>query len=218
MPSRMNRITDAATLLASLGAVVIAGLAITRSGDESSISGTTVDREVDDWSSIVSDGHKLGPLEAPVTIVEFGDYQCPACRGWQPEIEQLLDVFVDQVQFVYRHWPLPYHARAYPAARAAVCAAEQDRFWEYHRGLFASESLADEDFVRLAMSVAVPDLDGFQQCLVAAERVPSIEQDIATAESIGAPGTPTFLINGVILGSSSPASVRARVEEVLRDE
>src|SRR5207249_9420325 len=81
-----------------------------------------------------------GPKTAPIEIVEFSDFQCPYCQKANPTVEQVLSTYGDRIHFVYRHFPLPNHPNAQPAAEAAQCAAEQDKFWPYHDKLFASPS------------------------------------------------------------------------------
>lgn len=128
-----------------------------------------------------------------------------------------MDAFEGQIALVYRHLPLTYHPRAYPAARAAVCAAKQNRFWDYHRALYASESLDNEDFTRIAQNIGLPDLAGFERCISDTGPVPEIEKDIAAATAMDAAGTPTFVVNGLVLGNVTPTTVRARIEELLND-
>jgi protein-disulfide isomerase len=136
-----------------------------------------------------------------VTIIEFGDYQCPACRRWQPQIEEVLREYPDEVAFIYRHWPLPYHEHAYPAARAAECAGAQGAFWAFHRQLFEEENWHDDAMTRFAKEVGVNDLDEFGRCLGDSSPVPAIEAGIEAAREIDAAGTPAVIVNGVLLAS-----------------
>src|SRR5215475_3055468 len=79
-----------------------------------------------------------GSEQAPVTIVEFSDYECPFCKRAEPTVKKVLDTYGDKVRLVYRHYPLEFHATARPAAEASACAAAQGKFWEYHDKLFTS--------------------------------------------------------------------------------
>ena len=89
----------------------------------------------------------LVPTDAPITIVEFSDYQCPFCKRWHDEVYgPLLDAYPGKIRFVYRHLPLTsIHPDAQSAAEAAMCAGEQDAYWEFHEKLFSSETLGSTD-------------------------------------------------------------------------
>ena len=82
------------------------------------------------------------PASAPIEIVEFSDFQCPFCLSAIPTVNQVLETYGDKIRFVYRHYPLPNHPNARPAAEASACAAEQDKFWQYHDRLFANPTQA----------------------------------------------------------------------------
>ena len=96
---------------------------------------------------VAGSGPSLGPDEAPITIVEFSDYECPYCKRAETIVEGILERYPERVRFVYRHFPLEQiHPRARPAAEAASCAEDQGLFWEYHRKVFeAAPALADAD-------------------------------------------------------------------------
>ena len=107
--------------------------------------------------------HSLGPADAPITIVEFSDFQCPYCRRWHDETyEPLLAAYPGQIRIVYRHLPLEsIHPDAFPAAEAAMCAGEQNVFWQYHDKLFSSESLGSAVYEQYAreLSLDIPTFD-----------------------------------------------------------
>ena len=154
---------DWLTAVVALGAILLLGSALIErlSGRTHPFSsGRPV--AVDNWGELTSGGHRLGPADARVTIVEFGDYECPACRSAYPEIERALEKYGQDVTLVYRHWPLEYHSLALPAAVAAECAAEQGVFWEYHDRLYSSRgwlaSAMGVTFSDLAEDVGVADL------------------------------------------------------------
>lgn len=115
------------------------------------------DREVEDWDEYLSGGHRIGPDNAAVTIVEFGDYECPFCRRLEPALRALLAEYSEEVAIVYRHVPLTYHEHAYQAARLAECAAVQDRFPEAHTRLYDVE-LEDFDPADFGAAIGVHDL------------------------------------------------------------
>lgn len=93
------------------------------------------DRAIDGWERLAADGHRIGPWEAAVTILEWGDYECPFCRRLDPGIRAVLREHPRSVALVYRHFPMSYHEHAYRAARLAECAAALGRFAEAHEAL-----------------------------------------------------------------------------------
>lgn len=151
-----------------------------------------------------TDGPSIGPPDAPITIVEFSDYQCPYCSRAEPVIKEVLRRYPEQVRVVYRHLPLPFHPDAQGAAEASICAWAQDKFWEYHDLLFENQkALGEEQLVAYADQVG---LDGatFAACLEETSTAERVRLDMAEAESLGATGTPTFFINGMMLTGSRP--------------
>ncbi len=110
--------------------------------------------------------YSLGPEDAPITIVEFSDYQCPFCERWHTQVyTQLLAAYPGKIRFVYRHLPLTQiHPEAMPAAEAALCAGEQNAYWQFHERLFTNQdSLGDALYTQLATDLGL-DLTAFQEC------------------------------------------------------
>ncbi len=100
--------------------------------------------------------YSLGPQDAPITIVEFSDYQCPFCVRWHDQVyEQLMAAYPGKIRFVYRHLPLTsIHPEALPAAEAAMCAGEQNAYWQYHERLFANQqSLGENLYDQIAADI-----------------------------------------------------------------
>ena len=203
MTKLRDRIVDALTAIAGVCAIVVTAIVGLRQFGpaQTPVEAATRDsfvQVVDNWERFSSVGHSLGPAAAAVTIVEFGDYECPFCRDAVPHIEAILRDY-DDVRFVYRHMPLPTHPNALPAARAAECAGQQGHFWEYHAVLYASSSWQYADpvfeFERIAAAVGVPDDDAFALCVRSESPVPAIARDQAAAYDAGFNGTPSFLIN-----------------------
>lgn len=145
----------------------------------------------------------LGPATAPVTIIEFSDYECPFCKRAEPAMEQVLSTYKDKVKFVYRHYPLPFHQHAKPASEAALCANLQGKFWEYHKKVFASASLAEETLKQIAKDVGL-DAAKFDTCMKNHETAKEIEKDLEEGQSVGVNGTPAFFINGRMLSGAQP--------------
>ncbi len=149
-------------------------------------------------------GVPRGPENAPVTIVEFSDFECPYCGRATPTIQELLAKYPDEVRFYYRHLPLPSHSHARAAATAAICAQVQGKFWTYHDTLFANQNaLGDDDLRRYAEQVEL-DLDQFDACLASPETAARIDEDLAAAEELGVTGTPVFFVNGIRLKGAQP--------------
>ena len=152
-----------------------------------------------------------GPKTAPIEIVEFSDFQCPYCKSANPTVEQVLSTYGDRIHFVYRHYPLPSHANARPAAEASQCAAEQGKFWVYHDKLFASPSrLGDND---LKQHAAVLGLDSakFNTCVDTRKYRAQVDADARAGEEAGVNGTPAFFINGRVLSGAQPFDAFKRI-------
>ena len=154
---------------------------------------------------VVADGPSRGPAGAPVTIVEFSDFQCPFCSRALPVIEEVLKRYPDDVRIVYRHMPLDrIHANARAAAEASVCAQDQGKFWPYHDKLFANaKTLEPEDLERYASEVGL-DLERFRACVAERKFREKVEADADAARTIGVSGTPAFVVNGIVLTGARP--------------
>jgi protein-disulfide isomerase len=156
-------------------------------------------------------GPAKGPAAAPIQIVEFSDFQCPYCQKANPTVEQVLSTYGDRIHFVYRHFPLPNHPNAQPAAEAAQCAAEQDKFWAYHDKLFASPSrLAASDLKQHAVELGLDPLK-FNTCVDTRKYKAQIESDRQAGEEAGVNGTPAFFVNGRMLSGAQPFEAFKRV-------
>jgi protein-disulfide isomerase len=197
------RLIDVLAIVSTVCAVTVTSVVLLgrASGSPAAFSTGQVSQEpvlLENWEELARVGHRTGNPSAPVTIVEFSDFECPFCaRFASSQIPALRKDYADQVQFVFRHWPLPNHRFAYPAARAAECAALQGRFWEFHDAVFAAQdSLGLLTFAELAGRAGVPDPDAFNVCNSEAGQVEAIERDNRVAGEIGATGTPTVIVNG----------------------
>jgi protein-disulfide isomerase len=157
-----------------------------------------------------------GPADAKVTIVEFLDYQCPFCHRAQQAVDQVLKQYEGRVRFVHRDYVLG-KPRSLPAARAARCAGEQGRFWEYHRGLLLEAGdLSDADLLRRAGALG---LDGktFTACAATDRFDADIHAATAAGGELGVSGTPTFFINGRrLVGARSVEDFQAIIEAELQ--
>ena len=137
-----------------------------------------------------------GAKDSRIEIIEFSDFQCPACGMAEPEVKKVLDFYKDKVTFYYRHFPLPQHKFSKVASRVCEAAGKQGKFWEMHDLIFQNQSkLSDELFQKLAKDLNL-DLEKFNQDLKDPKITKKIEQDLKDAESLGVNSTPTFFING----------------------
>ncbi len=141
----------------------------------------------------------LGKADAPFTLVEFSDFQCPFCVKAQPTIKALLAKYPDKVRLVFMHLPLPMHKQAKAAAQASWAAGQQGKFFEFHDQLFGlSEKIEASSFEQIAQNLKL-DLVKFNKDRQSPEAIAQVEADINQAEGIGVEGTPTFVLNGVIV-------------------
>jgi protein-disulfide isomerase len=163
--------------------------------------------------------HVRGPDDARVTLVEYGDFQCPYCGEAYPVVHDLLERFGDQVRFVFRHMPLPdLHPRSPAAAEAAEAAGAQGRFWEMHDHLFEHQlELADDELRVHADTIGIDDAERFDSELRAGVHASRVEEDYLSGARSGVPSTPRFFVNGVIhLGSAGYADLAEAINAELR--
>ncbi len=153
-----------------------------------------------------------GNPDAPVTIVEFSDFQCPFCRAAEPTVKEVLGKYKDKVRFSYRDFPLKQiHAHAEQAAEAARCAGEQGKFWEYHDLLYAGETTLDQaGLTDRARSIGL-DVNRFSTCLASGKFEAPIESDLQVGKRAGVTGTPAFYIDGVLLSGAQPLSAFEKI-------
>jgi protein-disulfide isomerase len=158
---------------------------------------------------------KGGGAKAPVTIIEFSDYQCPFCKRAEDSVDKVMKTYGDKIRLVFRDYPLPMHPLARPAAEAANCANAQGKFWDYHAKLFANQGALGED--KLKEYAKDVGLDGakFDQCLADKQFKAAIDKDIADGSKVGVNGTPAFFINGRMLSGAQPFE---KFKEVIDDE
>jgi len=156
-------------------------------------------------TAVASAGHPwTGGKDAPVTIVEFSDFQCPYCRAAEPTVKAVRDKYGDKVKFVYMDFPLGMHAHAMDAANAAQCANDQDKFWQYHDALFADQSKLDPASLKATAAKAGLDTKKFDACFDSEAKVPGIRAEQAAGSAAGVSATPTFFVNGREIEGAEP--------------
>ncbi len=154
----------------------------------------------------LGDDPRLGPQDAPVTIVEFSDFNCPYCRAWhQQTFPELLNTFPGQIQFVYKDFPVVAGGTVGEgAAQAANCAAEQDAYWEYHSALLSGQFALDRSgFEQAAHQVGISG-EALLLCLDSGRQAQEVRDDLRYGAGLGVTGTPTFFINGIPLVGAQP--------------
>jgi protein-disulfide isomerase len=144
-----------------------------------------------------------GGTDAPVTIIAFSDYECPFCKRAEGTVAQVMQTYGNDVRYVHRDFPLPFHAHANEAAQAARCAGDQKKFWEYHDKIFAAADLSSDALKNTATELGL-DRTKFDECLASGKYKAQIDADIAAGSEVGVNGTPAFFINGRMLSGAQP--------------
>ncbi|MGD1851762.1 MAG: DsbA family protein [Cyanophyceae cyanobacterium] len=156
--------------------------------------------------SVIADSPVKGNTDAPITLIEFSDFQCPFCAQAQGEIQRFMSRYGNRVKFVYKHLPLSnIHAQAVPAAAASWAAHQQDKFWVYHDDLYKNQDrLGEELYLELANKYKM-DMDQFTRDRASEAAIAAIQKDVDLGEILTIQGTPTFLMDGVILNQAPSA-------------
>lgn len=179
-------------------AIVLAGILFLNKSNPVDFSNA---KKADQKILVRPDNHRKGPKDAKVTVVEFGDFQCPACGAAQPTVRQLEREYKDTVAFIFRHYPLPQHQNAFIAAQAAEAAGEQGKFWEMHDKLYDTQNAwsnskgALDIFAGYAKDLKL-NVDQFRKAVTTNKFKNKIMADEQDGGTIGINSTPTFYING----------------------
>lgn len=154
----------------------------------------------------VDDDPSKGPKGAPITIIEFSEYQCPFCRKARPTIDRILKDYDGKVHYVFRDFPLGFHDNAKSAANAAQCAGDQKKYWEFNKELWKIQrDLTKENFMRIAGELKL-NMDEFKKCVESNKFYAEIDKDQQDGLNAGVSGTPAYFINGVFLSGARPYS------------
>jgi protein-disulfide isomerase len=156
-----------------------------------------------------------GGAKAPITIVEFSDYECPFCGRAEEVVERVMSTYGDKVRLVYRDYPLEMHPHARPASEAANCAHAQGKFWDYHAKLFKNQRELGEDKLKTYADQVGLDRTKFDECLRTKPYQAAIDKDLADGAKVGVNGTPAFFINGRMLSGAQPFE---KFKEVIEEE
>ncbi len=162
-------------------------------------------------------GHPtLGPKNAPVTVVEFADFQCPFCKRSEDSVKAIHAKYGNQVQLVFMDFPLSFHPHAMPAADAARCAGGQGKFWQYHDALFDDQSKLEPGDLKATAKKLGLDMTKFNACFDKNQYDEAIQSDLNEGHKLDVNGTPTFFINGrEVVGAQPPENFESIIDQEL---
>ena len=173
------------------------------------------DKEV--WKVVLRGDEPVhGKADAPITIVEYTDFQCPFCSKVRPALEETLKNYPDKVKLVFKNYPLSFHQNAMPAAEAALCAKDQGKFWEMEEALFTHQGELDAAGLANHAKTVGLNVAKFDECLKAHKHKGYIEQDMAAAEKIQVTGTPSVFVQGrKMVAGRAPEDFKRVIDEEL---
>ena len=163
-----------------------------------------------DIETLASDPAR-GPVDAPVEIVEFSDFECPFCLRVTVTLAELMERHGNQIRLIYKDYPLPSHPHAFKAAEAGNCANEQGRFWEYHDRLFDGQQALGVASLKEYASELGMDPAAFADCLDEGRYAEQVQQDLAIGQRYGVSSTPTLFINGRAVFGAAPLEAFDRI-------
>lgn len=187
--------------------LTMTALVVRRELRRPTLAGAPRSTVVADWLTYVAGGHIIGPTEAPVTIIEFADFQCPHCQHLARILRDLRQEYPKEIRVVYRNYPLSgLHPFALEAALAAECAGLQGRFDAYHDVLFEwQDSIGTVRWDVFARHAGVPRIAAFAKCIRDRTTAHRVEADVAAGERLGVTSTPTVVVNGLELLGGTPS-------------
>ena len=157
-----------------------------------------------------------GLAGAPITIVEYSDYQCPFCARVNPTLDRIMQSYGDKVKIVFKDFPLPNHAEAPKAAEAAHCAGEQGKYWQLHDRLFANQQALQVSQIKQYATALELDMNAFNQCLDSGKHASRVAENVKAGEALGVQSTPTLYVNGrPVVGAQPFEFFKAIIEEEL---
>jgi len=174
--------------------------------------------EIINMKALASDNPYLGIENAPITIVEFSDYECPFCeRFYTQTLPSIKKAYIEtgKVKFVYRDFPLSFHSQAEPAAIAANCAGDQEKYFQFHDKIFSNGGAGGKsysDYKKWAQELGL-DMSKWEKCLNDPAQKQEIQTDINEGSAAGISGTPGFIINGKLISGAQPFSVFQQIIE-----
>jgi protein-disulfide isomerase len=165
---------------------------------------------------VVAGDPTKGPATAPITIIEFSDFQCPFCARVNPTLDQVRKVYGDKVRIVFKDFPLPNHPQAPKAAEAGHCAGEQGKYWELHDRMFANQQALQIPQLKEYATALGLDMNAFNQCLDSGKHSSRVAENMKAGEALGVGSTPTLYVNGrPIVGAQPFDYFKAVIDEEL---
>lgn len=159
----------------------------------------------------------LGPTNAAVEVVEYGEFQCPFCMKADSFLADVVEEFPGQVRVAFKHYPIARHKMSVNAGRAAWAAQQQGKFWEMHDALFSARGKLDEDVIRAHAEAVGLDMEKFEEDYNSHAATRAVYDDRREAKANGVKGTPSFYVNGKFMGGQ-PEGVRKGIRNALRDQ
>lgn len=213
-----NNMTKNPWFFVSVGLALIILILIGTSFNGSSGTAKVIDSNNKDIA-ILSEGAVLGEKDAPVTIIEYSDYECPFCaRFYTGAYQQIKEEYIatGKVKLIFKDFPLSFHQNAQKASEAAWCAGDQDKYFEMHDKLFESGvSGGTTTFKKYAKELGLDEKD-FNECLDSDKYEDLVQQNFKEGQSVGVSGTPSFTINGKLIVGAQPFEVfKQAIEEEL---
>jgi protein-disulfide isomerase len=152
-----------------------------------------------EWKPLLVTGHRFGPADAKLTMIEFADFQCPVCGAFESVIDSMRARHPRDFAVVFHQFPLSYHPLAMPLARASECAATQGRFHAFHDTVFADQhALGVIPVLAFGTRAGISDTARFRRCVLDTSPVPAITRDLASVKRLQIPGTPAVIVNGTL--------------------
>jgi len=208
-----DRLLNASIVVVGVCALLTTSMAVLRTLHPVANGTVAATVAVPDWRRLALGAHRRGSALAPVTIIEFSDFQCPYCREAADVLKAVMAKYPGSVALVYRHLPLQnLHPLARAAAIAAECAADQGQFWRYHDALFDADSLSLAALSRSAVKAGVADRERFVACRASAATAAIVDRDVRAARGLGLQATPAILVNEhLVIGGAQSAVIDSLV-------
>jgi protein-disulfide isomerase len=217
MKTRTETLLTITIVILCLCAVITTSLVVRREllSPKPTVSHAT---KVSDWRNFASAGHRMGPRDAPATIVVFSDFECSYCGALTRQLVALRRQYPTEVAVIYRHFPLAFHRHALEAVRASECAAAQGKFDAFHDAVFAAQdSIGIVPWEHFAALAGVTNLTAFHDCSSQTGPIPALASDTLAARRLGVRVTPTLMINEMRFDGAQPLdTLRLYVARVLR--
>ncbi len=210
-------VADVVTIGLAIPAIILAGFLVWErivGGQPDFPRRNLENREIPEWEAVAMEGRRIGPDGASVTVVIFGDYECPFCKKADQALRALAEDNPGEIGVVFRHYPLKSHPNAYAAARVAECGSRQSRFEAIHFHLFDASDLESLDLEVIGQAAGIQDIPGFVACAQNLDLVDQIELDLAAARALDLTAVPAIILEGTLLG---PTPDSTGLSEIVRN-